>query len=239
MTPINPRFPSDLDRCGAAGLLIPINLMIAPNNHAAFCDWEREPDVALMGRIRDGDDGAFACLMNRHRKYVNWMLSQFVGNQHDLEDMQQEVFLRVFRARHTYRPQAKFSTWLFTITRNVALNCLRKRSRRHERNLAPDDSIHACRLDKLAQAPANDAPDSIADRAETRAVVRCAISDLNRRQRTAIELAYIRGESHRAIAATMNTTPEAVKSLLRRSRCKLRDSLESFVGGDAYAAQHQ
>jgi len=205
--------------------------MIAPNDHNAFQDFDGDSDVALMGRVRDGDDDAFACLMGRHRKYVDWTLSQFVGNQHDLEDMQQEVFLRVFRARQTYRPQAKFSTWLFTITRNVALNRLRKSSRRHERNLAPDDSLRAFRLDKLALAPADHAPEAIAKRSETCTIVRNAISDLSLRQRTAIEMAYLRGHSHRAIADSMNTTPEAVKSLLRRTRCKLRDSLQSYYSG--------
>lgn len=231
MTPITPRFPGRLECRETAGILIYTDSMIAPNDHDAFQHFDGESDVALMGRVRDGDDDAFACLMGRHRKYVNWTLSQFVGNQHDLEDMQQEVFLRVFRARQTYKPQAKFSTWLFTITRNVALNCLRKKSRQYERNLAPDDSLRACRLDKLAQAPADHAPEAIANRAETCTVVRGAISGLNLRQRTAIELAYLRGASHRAIAGSMNTTPEAVKSLLRRTRCKLRNSLQSYYSG--------
>ena len=203
--------------------------MIAANDHHAFRDHESESDVALMTRVRDDDDAAFACLMSRHRKYVNWTLSQLVGNQHDMEDMQQEVFLRVFRARHSYQPQAKFSTWLFTITRNVALNCLRKKSRQHERNLVADDSLRACPLDKMALASENDLPEYIAERLEVRTVVRCAISDLNGRQRTAIEMAYLQGKSHRAIAESMSTTPEAVKSLLRRTRCKLRDSLQPYT----------
>lgn len=203
--------------------------MIAANDDQAFRDHESESDVALMRRVRDGDDLAFACLMSRHRKYVNWTLSQLVGNQHDMEDMQQEVFLRVFRARHSYQPQAKFSTWLFTITRNVALNCLRKKSRQYERNLAADDSLRACRLDKMALTAETELPEFIAERVEVRTVVRCAISDLNRRQRTAIEMAYLQEKSHRAIADSMSTTPEAVKSLLRRTRCKLRDSLHPYT----------
>ena len=203
--------------------------MIAANNQHAFCDHEGESDVALMERVRDGDDDAFACLMSRHRKYVNWMLSQLVGNQHDMEDMLQEVFMRVFRARHSYEPHAKFSTWLFTITRNVALNCLRKKSRRYERNLVADDSLRSFRLDRLALAAESDLPEFIAERTEVGTVVRGAVSSLNRRQRTAIEMAYLQGKSHRAIANRMNTTPEAVKSLLRRTRCKLRDSLQPYT----------
>lgn len=203
--------------------------MIAAHDDEAFLDHEDESDVNLMGRVRDGDDEAFALLMTRHRKYVHWTLSQLLGNQHDLEDMQQEVFLRVFRARHTYQPQAKFSTWLFTITRNVALNCLRKKSRQYERNLLSDDSLRACTLDRLALAPARERPESIVQRVETCKVVRGVVSDLNRRQRDAIEMAYLQGKSHRAIANRMNTTPEAVKSLLRRTRCKLRDSLQAYT----------
>lgn len=203
--------------------------MIAAIDHHEFFDHESESDVALMERVRDGDDAAFACLMSRHRKYVNWALSQLVGNPHDMEDMLQEVFMRVFRARHSYEPQAKFTTWLFTITRNVALNCLRKKSRHFEKHLVADDSLRAFRLDKLALAAESDWPEFIAERTEVRTVVRYAVSGLNRRQRTAIEMAYLQGKSHRAIANRMNTTPEAVKSLLRRTRCKLRDSLQPYA----------
>lgn len=199
--------------------------MIAPHNHQGFFD--HDSDVALMQRVREGDSTAFVQLMERHRKYVRWTLSQFVPHHHDIEDLLQDVFLRVFRACGTYQPQAKLTTWLFTIARNVALNSLRKKSRRCEKVLH-DDGRYA-RFDKALAAPSNEIPNQLAERSEVQAVVRVAISQLSPRQQRAVQLAYDQGMSHRAIAGSMDTTPEAVKSLLRRTRCNLRDSLLPYL----------
>ena len=95
----------------------------------------RDPDVRLMLEVRDGNAAAFGELMKRYQNRVVTFLEQYTGNRDQAEDLAQDVFLRVYRARKRYVPGAKFSTWLFTITGNVAKNAQRSRSRRHEINL--------------------------------------------------------------------------------------------------------
>src|SRR5438552_2322353 len=91
----------------------------------------RDPDVRLMLRVRDADDAAaFGELVDRSRHRLVGILHHLLGNPEEAEDLAQEVFLRVYRTRKRYRPRAKFSTWLFTIANNLALNALRSRQRK-------------------------------------------------------------------------------------------------------------
>src|SRR4026207_221864 len=111
-----------------------------------------DPDVRLMLQVRDGDAQAFEELMLRYQNRLMSLLAHLIGQRDLAEDLAQEVFLRVYRARKRYVPGAKFSTWLFTIARNVASNALRSRSRRPEVNLEARDSgpMGANPLDQIA-----------------------------------------------------------------------------------------
>src|SRR5688572_30873920 len=99
-----------------------------------------DPDVRLMLQVRDNDAQAFEELMLRYQNRVLSLLAHLVGNRDLAEDLTQEVFLRVYRARKRYIPGAKFSTWLFTIAGNVASNALRTKSRRREVVLSSRDT---------------------------------------------------------------------------------------------------
>src|SRR5215470_14421513 len=90
----------------------------------------RDPDIRLMLRVRDDDAAAFADLVERFQHRLVAVMHHLVGNPDEAEDLAQEVFLRVYRTRKKYRPKAKFSTWLFTIANNLALNVLRGRKRK-------------------------------------------------------------------------------------------------------------
>src|SRR5215470_17856384 len=90
----------------------------------------KDPDVRLMLRVRDDEPGAFEELVERYQSRLVGVLHHLVGNADEAEDLAQEVFLRVYRARKKYHPRSKFSTWLFTIANNLALNCLRARQRK-------------------------------------------------------------------------------------------------------------
>src|SRR5207253_3448524 len=91
----------------------------------------RDPDVRSMLRVRDADDAtAFGELVERYQHRLIGIMHHLVGNTEEADDLAQEVFLRVYRTRKRYHPQAKFSTWLFTIANNLALNALRSRRRK-------------------------------------------------------------------------------------------------------------
>ena len=99
-----------------------------------------DPDVRLMLEVREGNAAAFEELVSRYQGRLLTVLRHLVGSREQAEDLTQEVFLRVYRARQSYEPGAKFSTWLFTIANHVAANALRSRSRCHEVTIQPRDS---------------------------------------------------------------------------------------------------
>src|SRR5271155_5025247 len=90
----------------------------------------RDPDIRIMLQVRDDEPGAFEELVERYQHRLVAIMMHLVGNNEEAEDLAQEVFLRVYRARKKYRPRSKFSTWLFTIANNLALNALRSRQRK-------------------------------------------------------------------------------------------------------------
>ena len=100
----------------------------------------RDPDVQLMMRARDGDDGAFSELVTRYQDRLVSLLTNMVGNAENAEDLAQDVFLRIYKARNGYEPNAKFSTWLFAIAHNVACNSKRSKVRRKEVQMQPAES---------------------------------------------------------------------------------------------------
>src|SRR4051812_41972326 len=89
----------------------------------------RDPDIRLMLQVRDDVQGAFEVLVERYQHRLVGILVHLVGRVEEAEDLTQEVFLRIYKARKGYRPRAKFSTWLFTIANNLALNHLRGKGR--------------------------------------------------------------------------------------------------------------
>jgi len=139
--------------------------------------------------------------------------------------------VRVYRARKTYVPGAKFSTWLFTIANNVASNALRSLSRRKEVNLSPVDSGRMSQnsLDHMAKAASGMMPARQLDKAESAEIVRLAMQSLNERQRLALLLSKFEGMSYLDIAETMDLSTQAIKSLLSRARGNLKSILEPYM----------
>ncbi len=184
-----------------------------------------------MLRVRDGSAGAFEQLVAKYQNRLVGILEHLVPGKSQSEDLAQEVFMRVYRARKTYVPGAKFSTWLFTITHNVASNAIRKLSRRKEVNIqnTPSGSVAVLPLDKMAKAKSALMPTRQAAQQELAGVVQSALLELSERQRMAILLSKFEGMSYQEIATSMELTPQAVKSLLSRARSNLRDLLEPYV----------
>lgn len=191
----------------------------------------RDPDVRLMLRVRDDDAAAFEELMRRYQTRLITVLDHLVRSRDLAEDLTQEVFMRVYRARKRYVPGAKFSTWLYTITNNVARNAQRSRSRRPEVNIVGTESgpLGAQPMDRLAVAASGQMPTRQIDKSEMRSVVREALSVLNERQRMAVLLSKFEDMSYAEIAESMEMTPQAIKSLMFRARALLREALEPYL----------
>ena len=190
-----------------------------------------DPDVRLMLEVRDGNAAAFEELMRRYQNRLVTVLEHLVGKRGQAEDLAQEVFLRVYRARESYVPGSKFSTWLFTIANNVDANSLRSRSRRREVQVTSndDDDREPASLEQLAQAASGLMPTRQLDKAELRDVVRAALETLSERQRLAVLLCKFEEMSYADIAAAMDLSPKAIKSLLARARDNLREVLEPYL----------
>jgi len=191
----------------------------------------RDPDVRLMLRVRDADDSAaFADLVDRYQHRLVAVLGHLVGGADGAEDLAQDVFLRVYRTRKKYSPKAKFSTWLFTIANNLALNALRDRSRRPTIPLAGSDSDPIGPRPEEQLVPARDPQPSGAMRSvELAGVVRQAVDGLNDRQRAAVLLNKFEDMGYAEIAVVMGLTEKAVKSLLCRARNRLREVLQPYI----------
>jgi len=190
-----------------------------------------DPDVRLMLEVRDDSAAAFEELVLRYQGRLITVLDHVVGNRDLAEDLAQEVFLRVYRNRKTYQPGAKFSTWLFTIANNVALNALRSRSRRREVRLQTRDPARSGvrAMEAVLAASSGQMPARQLDKAEMRDVVRMAVGALNDRQRLAVLLSKFEELSYADIAEVMDISPQAIKSLLARARCNLREVLQPYL----------
>ncbi|MFO0944550.1 MAG: sigma-70 family RNA polymerase sigma factor [Planctomycetota bacterium] len=187
-----------------------------------------DPDARLMVRVCDGDAAAFEEIVDAYRDRLVGILFHMVGNADEAEDLAQEVFLRVYRSRNRYRPTAKFSTWLFTIANNLALNAIRNRKRRKSTDLPGTDSGPRP-LEQMASAPSGAMPSRIFAKGEMAEIVRAAVSQLSEEQRMAVMLNKFEDMNYRQIAEIMNKSEMAVKSLLSRARGVLREILDPYL----------
>jgi RNA polymerase sigma-70 factor (ECF subfamily) len=190
--------------------------------------WLDDPEVRLMLRARDGDADAFGQLVRTYSRRVVGYFCRQIGDRSEAEDLAQEVFLRLYRSRERYTPKARFGTWVFHIMQNVGRNAMRYRRRHPVIRLAPasEGGGEAFLFDT------RDGPCKPLERAEVAEVVRAAVAGLAGRQRAAVELHQFRDHTYAEVAAELDLTPKAAKSLLYRARNQLRDDLREYVQGD-------
>ncbi|RUL86885.1 sigma-70 family RNA polymerase sigma factor [Tautonia sociabilis] len=182
-----------------------------------------------MLQVRDDVQGAFEVLVRRYQDRLLGVLTHLVGDQSDAEDLAQEVFLRIYRARKGYRPQAKFSTWLFTIANNLALNHLRGKGRRPAGSLDGGTESRPGLPAAERVAAAEGTASGQLRQSELEQVVREAVGMLGDDQRLAVLLNKFEDMSYAEIASVMNRSEAAVKSLLARARMELRSQLEPYL----------
>lgn len=194
---------------------------------------QSDPDVRLMMRVARDDAGAFAELVSRYESRLVRLMRSIAPRPDQAEDLTQDVFLRVYRARHRYTPGAKFSTYLYTIAGNVARNAKRSAARRRE--VTEVDSPVAGDGSRIAPITTTkpDAsglmPTRRVDADERAVIVQRAIESLSERQRMALVLSRFEHLSYAEIAETMGLSTKAVKSLLSRARVSLRDELKPYI----------
>lgn len=183
-----------------------------------------------MARVGRGDRGAFRVLVETHQGAVTNLIHHLIADQGRAEELAQDVFLQVYRAAPRYRPDARFTTWLYRIATNVALNALRARTRKPTVSLDALESNDRGQQARVAVAPREAWPDRVFERDELVRVVGRAIRSLPERQRIAVVLHRYAGLSYEAIAEVMSSSPDAVDALLRRAKAALRDALTPYVG---------
>ena len=191
----------------------------------------RDPDIRLMLRVRDDDPAAFAELVGNYQHRLVGIMHHLVGNAEEAEDLAQEVFLRVYRNRKKYSPQAKFSTWLFTIAANLAKNEMRRRKRR--RNWSSLDEMQETLKDaslQFADKKSNRQEDL--EREQLSGVVGDAIATLPDRYRIALVLRDIEGLAYEEIGVALKIPGGTVRSRINRARLMLKRKLEPWLRRD-------
>jgi RNA polymerase sigma-70 factor (ECF subfamily) len=178
-----------------------------------------DEDVRLMLAVRDGDTRAFDALFERWAGRVLRFVERIVGEASAAEDVVQETFVRMWRARERYQPEARFSTWLFTIAGNAARNELRRPAHRaaHE---SMDDTGDAM---PLALAAGDPPSDRVVDARRSGRGLAAAFAALPERQREALWLCAVEGLSYAEVAAALETSEKSVKALIHRARVALAE----------------
>lgn len=185
-----------------------------------------------MLQVKDDKPGAFDQLVTKYQDRVVGILHHLTGSVQDAEDLAQTAFLRVYKNRKEYVPRAKFSTWLFTIVNNLAMNARRDRKRRPISASSNDgsNSTGMQPIESLIPTKSGATPSRVLAKVELSALVRAAVEQLSDEQRTAVVLNKFEDMSYRDIAAVLGKSEMAVKSLLSRARCALKEVLEPHLG---------
>lgn len=183
-------------------------------------------DVALMRRIAAGDENAFRELVERHQNAVIGTIAKMLRDPTEAEDLAQQTFLRVWKHAKRWKPDAKFTTYLYTIARNLVYNESRRRSRKRE--VSGDEREE----DSGKQIPSDlkHSPDAEVSQAESHQEIDAVIASLPETQRTAVILYAYESLSYEEIGQVLGTSVSSVKSLMFRARSTLRDKLGHMLG---------
>lgn len=192
-----------------------------------------DPDAALMLRVQRGDLAAFELLVERYRQPVMNFATRLVQDSTEAEDLAQAVFVQVYKSAERYETSAKFTTWLFTITRNLCLNEIRRRSRHPTETLdaLPGDDDHPPR--QFEERKTTSPPDALLH-GELNDKVEQAIAALPENQRAALLLCQQDELSYEEIAKVVGCSLSATKSLIHRARETLKQQLKPYLHTGAW-----
>lgn len=198
-----------------------------PNNNPSTGnnDNSNDIDVALMMKVKEGDEAAFEQLIQRHQNMVIGTVAKMLGNPADSEDIAQQVFIRLWKSAPRYQVKAKFTTFLYTIMRNLVFNESRRRSKKKAFSINEREDDLYLQTEDQQTAP----PDQHILQEELQSAVDKAISKLPEKQRMSVILRRYENAPYEEIAAALNTSVSAVKSHLFRARTTLRESLQQYL----------
>lgn len=192
-------------------------------------NWNGMTDAEIMLQVRNGEDAGFDILIEKYRRPMINFMYRMVHNQAVAEELAQEVFLRVYRSRATYRAEAKFTTWLYRIATNLGVN--------HARDTKYERAAQNVYLDQpdpetgtapdVADATASVEEDLVRD--ERMSAIRKHVMALPERQRTAVLMHKYQGLDYKEIGQILKLSESATKSLLFRAYQTLRESLKDFA----------
>ncbi len=180
-----------------------------------------------MARIAEGDDEAFEILVNRHQTSVLNLIYRFIGDRTHAKDLAQEVFIRVWRAAKTYKPEAKFATWIYRITANLCFNELKSSRRKKWFSFQQSDDQSGETIEDRLSDAAPSAEDLLLEKERSRQISE-ALQSLPDNQRMALILKRYDDLSYHEIAQILGCSVSAVESLLVRAKKSLQEKLKNY-----------
>jgi len=196
-----------------------------PGNRKITDDPDDIEDVRLMQLVRRGDTAAFERLVERHQALVAGTVARMLGSNSDVEDVAQQVFIRVWKSAGRYVARAKFTTWLLKITRNLVFNELRRTKRHAQVPLQTEAGVQELPI----KDETSTSPDAVLLEAELQRAIEGAIMELPETQRMALILRRYEELSYEEIGEILNLSVPAIKSLLFRARTELRTRLTRYL----------
>jgi RNA polymerase sigma-70 factor (ECF subfamily) len=190
---------------------------------------QTDPDAALMLRAKRGDRAAFAELVEKYKQPVMNFVFRSLRDEIEAEDLAQNVFLQAWKSRARYRQTAKFSTWLFTIARNLCLNEIRRRSRHPAESIEEAHAEHEDQPRQQYEDKSQIAPPDKLLHGELAQKIEEALAELPEAQRTAILLCRQDELSYEEIAGVLDCSLSATKSLIHRGRETLKEKLKPYL----------
>ena len=187
-----------------------------------------DPDNQLMQKAGSGDRAAFKELIKKHQGTVTGIIYRYTGNHNEVEDLAQDIFLKIYKAADSYVPRAQFKTWLYKVVANHCLNFFRSQKRKAfitslDQSLSEDHNPHIQRTDAQKEQP-----EILLQQQELHIALKKALSELPERQRMAIILHRFEGLSYKEVADTLGSSLSAVESLIFRAMNNLKEKLSPY-----------
>jgi RNA polymerase sigma-70 factor, ECF subfamily len=199
---------------------------------------QTDPDAVLMLRVKRGDRAAFAGLVEKYKQPVVNFVFRSLRDEIEAEDVAQNVFLQVYKSRRRYKQTAKFSTWLFTIARNLCLNELRRRSRHPAESIEEPQAVQEDQPQRQYEDKSQPGPPETLLQGELAQKVEEALAGLPENQRTAILLCRQDDLSYEEIAGILDCSLSATKSLIHRGRETLKEKLKRYLQTGEWGAEN-